>query len=387
MKRALGLLLVWFSVSAAWSANKKITVQELKDILVQMQTEKKSDFDVATRLKEIELSEELTRPTMDSLAQYLPGEASTEQMYMLEGRSAILPPPASDLPATPAPDAAVQKAILTKASDYVTRIYSKNPHLTVLKSTSRFQDGVENIRTNSGMTNNMPNSGESWHMPNMFMRYYGTHTDTVETNFGIEKEPPVKDAPHWGANGQVSEGGPGLPLGVILQEAADGGKLNWLRWEKVGNREVAVFSFSVAKKRSHYAVHYCCFPVTTDTGRMGYENTGANLQYATEWKEFKTTAGFHGEFFIDPATGAVVRLVTQAELKPTDFVHQEDIRIDFGPVSVSGTVYILPVDSFTITEVVPNGDNYAAVYSVRHTIFTSTYKGYQMAEPAIAAQK
>jgi len=392
MKQGTGLLLVILAGTAVWAASEKansgkITVQELKDILVAMQTAKKTDFEVATRLKELELTEELTRPVMEGLAAFLPGQQATEQMYVLEGRSAILPPPPADLPNTPAPDMAAQKAILAKAADYVNRTYMKNPHLTAMKSTSRFQDGVENIRTNSGMTNNMPNSGESWKLPNMYMRYYGTHTDTIETIQGIEKPPVVKEKIPWGVNGQVSEGDPGLNLSVVMQEASEGGKLNWLRWEKIGNRELAVFSFAVAKKKSRYEVHYCCFPVTSDTGRMGYEHTEPNLQYGTDWKDFKTTVGYHGEFFIDPTSGAIVRLVTQAELKPTDFVHREDMRIDYGPVPVNGSIYMLPQDSFTITEVVPNGDNYAAVYSVRHTVFTSSYKNYRIAEPVIAEKK
>jgi hypothetical protein len=41
---------------------------------------------------------------------------------------------------------------------------------------------------------------------------------------------------------------------------------------------------------------------------------------------------------------------------------------------------MLPADSFTITEVVPNGDNYAARYSIRHTVFVATYQDYQMAD-------
>lgn len=384
MKRLAALLLIVVSSAPSWAANKKINIEELKGILISLQTARASDFDVATRLKQVDLSEELTRSTMDSLAKYLPGELSTEQMYVLEGRSAILLPPSSDLPNTPAPDAATQKAILQKAGDYVNGKFMKNPHLMGMKTVSRFQDGVEGIRTNSGVTNKMPDSGEAWKLPNMYMRYLGTHTDSFETDQGVERLPVVKDKTPWGVNGQVSEGGPGPSLSTILDEATQGGKLNWLRWETVGTRELAVFSFAVPKKKSRYEVHYCCFPVTEDTGRMGYEGTGANLQYGTSWKDFKSTVGFHGEFFIDPTTGAIARLVTQAELKPTDFVHQEDTRIDYGPVPVAGEIYMLPLDSFTITEVVPNGDNYAAVYSVRHTIFAATYKNYQPAEPQLA---
>jgi hypothetical protein len=117
---------------------------------------------------------------------------------------------------------------------------------------------------------------------------------------------------------------------------------------------------------------------------MGYEGVEANFQTGTDWKPFKTIVGYHGEFFIDPDTGTVVRLVTQAALKPTDFVHQEDMRIDYGPVPVGNRTYMLPLDSFTITEVVPNGDNYAARYSIRHTLFTAAYQNYR---PAGVAKK
>jgi len=238
---------------------------------------------------------------------------------------------------------------------------------------------VESIRTNSGVASSMPNIGRAWELPNMFMRMLGTHTEVVESDKGIEKPPVVKNKIPWGINGQVSEGGAGPILSIILQEAAASGKLQWLRWETIGSKPAAVFAFQVDKKKSHYEVNYCCFPVTQDTGRMGYEGTDANFQTGTDWKAFKTIVGYRGEFFIDPDTGIIRRIVTQAGLKPTDFVHQEDMRIDYGPAEVAGKEYILPQDSFTFTEVVPNGDNYAARYSVRHTLFNVTYKNYQLA--------
>jgi hypothetical protein len=383
MKRFGWILVLLLATSPAWAA-KKITVQQLKETLVSLQQAKKGDEDVANRLKDVELSEELTRSVMNDLAQYIPGQLSTEQLEILEGRSAILAPPASDLSAATTPNVATQKAILAKAVDYVTKIYMQNPHLSADKTTSRFQDGVENIRTNSGMTSNMPNIGHAWDLPSIYMRLLGSHTAQVESDKGVEKLVVVKNKVPWGQNGQISEGGLGPVLSVILEDAAAGGKLNWLRWETVNGRQTAVYSFSVDKKKSRYEVNYCCFPVTEDAGRMGYEGVEANFQTGTDWKPFKTIVGYHGEFFIDPDTGTVVRLVTQAALKPTDFVHQEDMRIDYGPVPVGNRTYMLPLDSFTITEVVPNGDNYAARYSIRHTLFTAAYQNYR---PAGVAKK
>jgi hypothetical protein len=374
--KQFAIILILLSAAALSHAAKKSTIDDLKQTLVVLQQGRKADQEVATRLKEIELSEQLTAPTRETLQQYAPGPLTVEQLDILEGRSAALVPPHSELPETAAPDVATQKAILAKAVDYVTKVYMQNPHLVALRATIRYQDGVESIHTNSGMTNNMPNVGNAWDPINKIMRLVSSYNDTIETDKGVEFIQPVKQKAPWGQNGQISEGGPGPVLSVILQEAAAAGTLNWRRWQLVRGRPVAVFSFEVPKKKSHYEVHYCCFPVTEDTGRMGYEGTGANLQYNVTWKDFKSVAGYHGEFFVEPDTGAIVRVVTQAELKPTDFVHQEDMRIDYGEVVIAGKPSILPVQSFTLNEVVPNGDNYAARYSVRHTLFHVTYGNY-----------
>ena len=47
-----------------------------------------------------------------------------------------------------------------------------------------------------------------------------------------------------------------------------------------------------------------------------------------EWS-FKKTVGYHGEVFIDPEDGTIARVITYAELKPTDYVHLEAVRTDF----------------------------------------------------------
>lgn len=375
-KRLVLLALVALSVSTAWAA-KKLTVADLKSALASLRDAKKSDFDVATRLKDVELSEQLTPADRTAMQEFAPGPLAAEQLDILQGRTAVLAPPASELPANPAPDVSTQKAILAKAIEYVTGTTMQTPHLVAQRSTTRYQDGVENIHTNSGMTNNMPSSTKSWELPNMYMRLIGSHTSTVESEKGLEIVPKVTQKQPWGQNGQISEGGQGPVLSVILQEAA--GTLQWKRWETVRGRTTAVFSFGVPKKKSHYEVHYCCFPQSQDYGRMGYEGTGANLQYGTTWKDFKATVGYHGELFVDPESGAILRLATQAELKPSDFVHQEDMRIDYGPVRVGEKEFILPMETFTITEVVPNGDNGAARYSVRHTLFHMTYSEYRPA--------
>src|SRR6266704_1214391 len=111
MKRFLVCLLFLGWVSPAWSA-KKISVQELTDLLRSFEEGKKSDSEVGNALKQVELTEELTRTALNSLVGHVNGPQSTEQIYVLEARSANLAPPATDVPDFPAPDEAARKAVL-----------------------------------------------------------------------------------------------------------------------------------------------------------------------------------------------------------------------------------------------------------------------------------
>ena len=113
MKRFGCILVLIFMAIPAWPA-KKITVAELTDLMKSLQEQKKTDLDIATALKQVQLREQLTRSKMNDLAVYAAGPQTTEQIYVLEAGSAVLSPPASDIPSGPAPDAAAQKALLDK---------------------------------------------------------------------------------------------------------------------------------------------------------------------------------------------------------------------------------------------------------------------------------
>lgn len=399
MKRFGWILVILLMASPAWAA-KKVTVQQLKDLLVSLQQAKKADAEVASELKQVELSEELTRSAMNSLIDYVPGPYSTEQIYVLEARSAVLAPPAADLPATPTPDAAAQKALLDKAVDYTAKTYKQLPPLTATKTTIRFQDNMEAMAASSGMHSSAKemSSNPALVVASQFVHYINSTETPVETENGIEKLPTAKDKTPWGANAQIALQGQGPALSTVLDEAQAAGKINWLRWETVNGKQTAVFTFAVDKKKSHYTVNYCCFPDSDQTGSVrftGQNGAGApggsagggggakgNLQTTTRWNNYKATVPYHGEIFIDQDTGIVVRLISEAEFKPSEVVHQEDQRIDYGPVTVGGKMLVLPVKTVINTEVVPNGDSGAGKFSTRHTLFTSEYKNYQPAGAA-----
>ena len=385
MKRFAWILVVMMLASPAWAA-KKITVQQLKDLLVSLQQARKTDADIATELKQVELTEELTRSAMNSLVSFVPGPSSTEQIYVLEARSAALPPPAADLPATPAPDAAAQMAILDKAVDYTTKTYTQLPHLTATKTTIRFQDNVEAIATVTGMHSGSSDVDPNLVQANRFIHYINSTEVPVDTQNGAEKVSTAKDKTPWGQNGYIALQGQGPVLSSVLQDAQTAGTISWLRWETINKKTTAVYAFSVDKKKSHYAVNYCCFPVSEQAGLMHFSGKAGsgvytpvgNLQTHTTYDQyFKATVPYHGEIFVDPDTGIVVRLVLQAEFKSSDNVQQEDQRIDYGPVKIGANAIVLPVKTVLNTVVAPNGDSGAAKFTTRSTLFISEYKNYQ----------
>ena len=399
MKRFGCFLIVLMMAAPAWSAAKKITVQELKDMLTQMQQQKKSDEEVATALKQVELTEQMTPDALNTLGSLVPGQQSLAQMYVLESRSAMLPPPPSEIPNDPAPDAAGQKALLDKASDYVSKTYGQLPDLTATKTTIRFQDSMDVVQSSSGMHSSASEVDTNFGLGNspQFFRLINVANSAIESNGGVEKMPTAKDTVAWGRNGYIALEEQGPVLTTVLSEAQNTGKFSWVRWEMVNGKKTAVFAFTVDKKKSRYAVNYCCFPDTEQAGMMSYSmpkagggsapsSTNAtakgNLQTNTNWKNYKATVPYHGELFINADTGIVVRLINDADFKSSEVVHQEDTRIDYGPVTVGDKALVLPVKTIVDTEVVPNGEDTAGKFTVRHTLFYTEYKNYQIASAA-----
>lgn len=400
MKRMGWILMLGLTAApCAWSAPKKITAQELKDMLTQMQQEKKSDDDVSTALKQVEMSEQLTPAMLNSLGSLLPGQQSLAQVYILEARGAMLPPPPSDIPNDPAPDAAAQKALLDKAADYVSKTYDQLPDVTATRTTIRFQDNMETVASSSGLHGSATDvsTGSGFTDSAQYFRFLGTADTAIVSDKGVEKMPTAKDTTPWGANRMIALEEQGPELNTDMSEAQAGGKTAFVRWELVNGKKAAVFSFAVEKKKAHYAVNYCCYPDTDQTGvatftsaslggaRGGSGGGGGakgNMQTNTNWKPWKSSVGYHGELFVNADTGIVVRLIHEADFKPSDVVHQEATRIDYDPVTIGDKTLVLETKSFTNTEDVPKGEDSSGKFSLRHTLFYSEYKNYQLAGAA-----
>ncbi|HEY1209927.1 MAG TPA: hypothetical protein VGE85_11205 [Terracidiphilus sp.] len=367
MKRLGWILVLLMLASPAWPANNKITVQQLKDLLVSMKQSNKTDEEVSTRLKDIDLSEELTAAVKSDLMFASAGPLTSEQICVLEARSSMLAPPPSDLPSLPSPDVAAQRAILDKAISFAAKNDEQNIRLTAMKVVAHYGHINTFNRWGSAGANQQVvglnrEQSDGWSM-SLTSRY----TETVEINQGVEKVTASTADQKLTHVSPIAENSTRPALSLILRKADEGGKIHWLRWETIAGVKTAVFSYEVDKKNVPYSIEYCCFPA----------HGNAN------WEPFKKAVGLRGEFFVNPDTGTTLRLVMHAELDSSDFVEREDTRIDYGTATIDGNTYVVPVGSFTQTEVNAGGDSTKGMIQRRTLLVT----GYANLSPAGAAQK
>jgi hypothetical protein len=374
-------------------AAKTLSVKELAAFIADLQQQSKSDSNIADKLMDVDLSEELTPAAIDNLRGMNLGPETMEQVHILAVESATLPPPASEVPAQAPPDPAAQKAIIDHTISYLSD-FMHLPKLTADRTTIRYQNGPDYVYSSGGGTlTARTDLGQQFSPDNPYLKNLGEHTMAVEILGGVEVRPAkIKANDPSAQNGQISQGGPGPLLGVAFEDAAKG-RMQFARWETVNGRTLAVFSFEVPKKQSHYEVSYCCFPHTESVGShmaqpmtsQGSDAMGAGAGVAsatgvyatnTTFEPFKTRAGFHGEFFIDPPTGQVLRFIMKADLRKSDFVRQEDTRIDYGSVTVDGKAMVLPLDSYVLTTVTPAGDSGQRIAD-RRTVFEVHYANYR----------
>ena len=394
MRRLGWILLLLLLAAAPLQAEKKLSVQELRDLFDDLQQQKKTDTEVAFELKQVVLTEQLTMAAMNALAQRAGGSQTVAQIYVLEARSAILPPPREEVPSLPAPDAAQQSAILKEAASYVASVYDALPVLLASQTTLRFQDNLEAIASSSGMQGGAKDASVGSLGPtpgNQYVRYIHSVESHLEIRKGVPKSISAVQETKWGQNGMIALESPNPALNKVFSDARAEGSLHFARWENINGKITAVFTYSIEKKKALLPINICCFPTVNQAGIARFYTatmssvSGLNgggvkgdMQSNTEWKNFKRSVAYHGAIFITPDTGVVMRLVTQADFKSSDYVRQQNERIDYAPIQLGSRSLVAPVQSIVQSEVMPQGDSGAGGHTLRHTYFISEYKNYSV---------
>jgi VWFA-related protein len=294
---------------------RRLTAAELEQIAGSARGE--SDGEVTRQLSTLELTERLSEAKLTSLTDELRGKKTRQALEALADAAAFLEPPSSEIPADAPPDPSAQQHILALASVYLNQTITKLPDFFATRLTVQYGETPPYDEGNTRL------EGVPLHVTEHSRA-------TVLYRQGAEVMDAVAGKRAKQNRGLITNGTFG-PLLHVVQSAMDlAGAVTWNRWEQDAGGRRAVFRYRVPAERSLYAVDGCCLP--SGDGSSG----------------FAIKPGYHGEIAINPASGAILRVEVEADLKGFVPLKRSDIMVSYGPVAIRGNMYILPVRSVHI---------------------------------------
>lgn len=324
--RNAALMLSCLIAIAPVRAATPVTIAQVEQFLTSKQAGRESDDEIADRLNQVTLSEELGGPALlRILAEARSRPKTAEQIELLAAESIFEAAPRADQPQDPLPGPATQQRMIDAARAYVNGTLRLLPDFLALRITRRFDNTITDLKPKHGKPKvQMHSVGER----RREMAYRNGHEIDLATDRNSGPNPTISGLSTYGEFGGI--------LKIVLKDAFSG-HVAWERWQVNGSGAVlAVFRYEIPQVSSHYKVDFCCY-------RLSRENP-VELP-------FRATPGYHGELFIDPQSGSIDRITVEADLKQTDPVRTSDIAVQYGRVEIGGKPYICPVRSVAVTEV------------------------------------
>jgi hypothetical protein len=303
---------------------EKVTVAQLEE-LVHSQT------DLPRKLANLELTERLSTPRLDALLSEIHGERERQALTADADLSLALVPPPDEIMNRPPPPLEEQRAILRRTFDYLQNAIPKLPDFYALRDTVRYEEPA--VRDNENWK--MPHQDQTLHFAggeHATVLYRNGH-EVVDKKRKLGKRSVVRGVR---ARDLETSGTFGPILAYVWTAAASGpGTLIWKRWERGNYGDVAVFSYRAASPNVGPDITYCCLP----------QGNGTTL--------YQNKADTYGEFALNPDTGAILRIVTNADLdeerNPDVPLIRSQIMVEYGPEELGGKTYMCPQRSVNIS--------------------------------------
>ncbi len=315
--RRIAPLLLLSAIALPGFAAKPISVAELEQLLASAPTQ--GDAHLARKLSSLELTQRLNSVKLSRWLNALTGPKSQQALLALDDMSAFLDLPPAEIPATPVPDSAAQRRMLSLSVDYIGKTIRQLPNLFAKRATTSYQESLwEHWTPESGVLRYEPLHPVGRYSADVLYRDGGE-----EAHFDAPKR--AKRPPGLETSGEF-----GL-LGTVLEDAVQS-KLYWSHWEQGAAGSVAVYRYAVPPEKSHYEV-----------GSSWVRDAKGNRVV------FQQFSGYRGEIAVDPSTGTILRLVLRADTKPTDPLIKADILVEYGPILLDGKTYICPLRSVALS--------------------------------------
>jgi VWFA-related protein len=303
---------------------QKVTVAELEELA-------HTQSDLLRKLQNLELTERLGTPRLDALLSVIHGERERQAVAEDADLSIALAPPADEIVNRPRPSIEEQRAILQRSFDYLQNAIPKLPDFYASRNTVRFEEPPER-------------DNETWKMPNQDQTLHfaaGEHATVLYRNGQEVVEKKRKLGKRSAARGMRARNleisgtfGPILAY-VLTAAASTPSTLTWKRWERGKLGDLAVFSYRAVSTNFAPEIMYCCLP----------EGDGTT--------PYRNKADTYGELALDPDTGAIMRIVINADLDeerdPAVPLMRSQVMVEYGPVELGGKTYICPQRSVEIS--------------------------------------
>ena len=292
------------AVLAADIHGNKRGADQATDLLAQINRED----ELAPRIAQIQLSERLTSATLHRLvATYKLGPLTRDSLELIADRSALLDPPADEIPGLPPPDLATQRTLIHDAGAFVFQTLAHLPDFFAVRTTEHFDDAP--LVMNGMVLAQTP----GLHRVATYHREI-TFRDGRELLTALDRE----RIPLWGW-GMETQGEFGPEPAIVFLDIAHG-KLAFSHWEKGPSGNLAVFRYEVPAQASHYEIRTAC-----------------RVSQASD-----QPPSYHGSLAVDAAAGTLVRLTLQADEAPGASISGVASVIEYGPVILGQRTFICP---------------------------------------------
>jgi VWFA-related protein len=325
-------------------ASKRVSVAQLEQALTAAHTAHKPDAEIAHQIDGLELSERLTETKLNQLATYFDaGSQATLALQLLAGQSVFLDPPSSEIPSTATPDNAAQQRMIEEARRYVGQTLPQLPNLFAIRTTNSYDDRPYEAKKGGWPVR----SG---------LHLLNTSSQEISTFDERTNQSTNASSANWQQHSGLLSGGEfGSTLSMILSDTANG-KVTWSHWEQSATGQVAVFQYSVPGSASHFEV-INSRPRQTSLEGMASPSGGSRRVSGIEAKPsgggsnsstFLSKPGYHGSLWVDPVTGAVLRITMEGDTKGSAQFKRAAIMVQYGPVQIGASEFICPVRSLAL---------------------------------------
>ena len=297
------------------TVTERVTIGQLEKVLEAAHGNR--DADVAGKLSRLELTERLFGPQLLSLMAGLHGDKERRALTALADVSEFTSSSESENSTGP-PDETEQQLMISRVAEYLKRTIPKLPNFAATRTTVEYRSTPPFAEGDTRV------DYEPLHVASISKEtvVYRDGQEIAQATTLSRKKAKDPDLVTYGTFGPA--------LGFVHDAITVRGASTWSHWKEGEHGTDAVFDYKIPAESSLYQVWGCCLPDGDGT------------------RHFEKHTAYHGEIEINPATGAVIRLVAIAETNGFLPVARSGIAVQYGPVEIGGKSYLCPVRSISI---------------------------------------